>query len=78
MTIMIKSEMYCLHLQDTHIGVSEYVSPSYTKHIIHKNIFPNKWECIIISKEEYDLLCSINDDNIFLLVAFQIFKKHDK
>ena len=75
---MTKFDTYCLHLSDIHIAISEYTSPYYTKHIIHKNIFPNKYECILISKEEYNLLCSINDDNIFLLVAFQIFKKHVK
>ena len=78
MTIMIKSEMYCLHLSDIHIAISEYASPYYTKIINHKNIFPRIYKSILISKEEYALLYNINDDDIFLLVAFQIFKKHVK
>lgn len=75
---MTKSETYYLHLSGIHIAINGYNPPFYTKYINHKNTFPKIYRAIPISKEEYDLLWSINDDNIFLLVAFQIFKKHDK
>jgi hypothetical protein len=78
MPIMTKFETYCLHVSSIHIAITGSTRPYYRKYVNHNNIFPKIYKAILISKEEYTLLCSINDDNIFLLVAFQIFKKYDK